>query len=171
MIEKKCSQCGVLFLKNPSQCRSKKDLDFCGSDCSATYNNLHRKQGTGKRSKFELFLEGYLHSLFPKLEIKYNCNTVIKDAGEFDVYIPSLCMVVELQGPYHFFPISGEVRLQNTKINDQKKRDACLKEGIELMEVDISEIKSFKRNPLFVQRLDEIVVKIRNEIKKRNLPC
>ena len=137
-----CGHCGKnIFKINRDIRRAKNKLNFCSYSCSATYHNTHKKYGT-KRSKLEVWLEEQLIIIYPNLEIKYNCVDIIN--SELDFFIPSINLAFELNGIFHYEPIFGADKLQQTKNNDERKFQACLEHGIELCIIDVSSFISFK---------------------------
>ena len=151
-----CRQCSKVFDKFPSQQRSDKQHDFCGSSCAATFNNRHRTIGN-RSSKLELWLQSRLPEVFPGLEFQFNDKTAIE--GELDIYVPSLKLGIEIQGPTHFFPIYGQDILENTQKNDDYKRQMCKKNGVKLVELDVSDMinmKSYKFSK-YVEQTFEVI--------------
>lgn len=135
-----CQQCSKSFYKLPSQILVSKN-NFCSKSCAATYHNAHKTIGI-RRSRLEVWLEQQLTSLYPGLEIHYSRKDAIN--SELDIYVPSLKIAFELNGIFHYEPIFGENKLQQTKNNDQRKFQACLEQGIEFCTLDTSTQKYFK---------------------------
>lgn len=108
---------------------------FCSRSCAASYNNTHKTHGT-RVSKLEMWMAEKLTSLFPSLEIHYNRKDAIN--SELDIYIPSMKLAFELNGPFHYEPIFSEEQLKSIQNNDQRKLQACLERGIELCVIDTS---------------------------------
>lgn len=157
-----CKQCTKIFEKFPSQQRSIKNNDFCGSSCAATYNN--RTRMIGKRtSKLERWLHDRLPEVFPGLKFLFNDKQTVE--GELDIYIPSLKLAVELNGPTHYFPIYGQDVLDKTKANDAYKRQVCKKNGIKLVELDVSDLMSLKSYK-FTKYVNDVFDIVKSDIER-----
>lgn len=149
-----CDQCDTQFKKHTSQIK-KSSNNFCSGSCRTRYGNAHKTHGTN-RSKLEIYLE---EQLFPDLTILYNRKNIIK--SELDIYIPSLSLAFELNGIFHYEPIFGATKLNQTQNNDERKFQACLEHNIELCIIDTSSLINFK--PLKAQKYLDIVIKIINQ--------
>lgn len=159
-----CKHCGEEFYKGYSQI-IKFPNHFCGSSCSAIYNNTHKTKGT-RRSKLEQYLEKELPLLYPTLEIQFNKKDTIN--SELDIYIPSLKLAFELNGIFHYEPIYGEDKLKQIQNNDNRKFQACLERGIELCIIDSSKQNRFteKSSKPFLDIISNI---INTKLTKNNL--
>ena len=140
-VELRCTNCGSTFLRKLRLHKQAKNNQFCSSSCGATYNNKHKSHGT-RRSKLEIWLEEQLNSIYPDLEIHYNQKDAIN--SELDIYIPSLRLAFELNGIFHYEPIFGKDKLSQIQNNDQRKFQACIENGVELVLIDSSDLKYFK---------------------------
>lgn len=141
-LQIECKQCGKLLNRAKSIInQSKSGNQFCSQSCSAKYNNTHKTTGT-RRSKLEIWLQQELTNRFPNLNILYNNKETIN--SELDIYIPSLKLAVELNGIFHYEPIYGEDKLSSIINNDNRKFQACLEQKIELVIIDVSNLKNFK---------------------------
>jgi len=131
-----CKNCDVTFTKSNSFVkRTLSGNHFCSKSCAATYNNKHKTHGT-RRSKLERWIEEQLYSLYPQLDIKYNCKDAI--GSELDIYIPSFKLAFELNGIFHYEPIYGSDKLKKIQANDQNKFQACQEKKISLCLIDTS---------------------------------
>lgn len=136
-----CGTCNKLRLVDAHVLKnSKSGKIFCDSSCAAKFNNRNKTTGT-RRSKLEVWLEEQFKSEYPQLEVKYNQRSAIN--AELDIFIPSLKLAVELNGIFHYEPIFGQEKLSAIKSNDDRKFQACLEQGIELVIIDVSSLKYF----------------------------
>jgi DNA-binding XRE family transcriptional regulator len=150
-ISVNCSNCSKTFKKNKH--RMKLSLNhFCSRSCSATYNNIHKTYGT-RRSKLECWLEQQLTALYPTIHFDFNKKTIIK--SELDIYIPSLSLAFELNGIFHYEPIFGIKKLNQTQNNDISKSKACFDAKVDLCIIDVSSQNYFKE-PSSIKFLDII---------------
>lgn len=136
-----CKVCNKPFLRNLKYIE-KQSNHFCSQSCAATYNNSHFSHST-KRSKLEAYIEQKLNILYPNLIIQYNHTDAIK--SQLDIYIPSLKLAFELNGPFHYEPIFGPEALSKIQNNDNRKFQACLEQKIELCIIDTSKQRYFKK--------------------------
>lgn len=151
-----CKQCNKIFLKKCCQLK-KSPISFCSSSCAATYNNTHKTHGC-RRSKLEIYLEQVLPIKYPNLEFHFNRKDAIN--SELDIYIPKLKLAFELNGIFHYEPIYGADKLNQTQNNDRRKFQACLEQSIELCIIDTSSLNYFK--PDKAQKYLDIIVNIIN---------
>ncbi len=128
---------------------------FCSNFCKGTHSAQNRKTGTN-RSKLEIWLELQLRQYYPNLNILFNETSAIK--AELDIYIPSLQLAFELNGPFHYEPIFGPDKLAKTQSNDQRKFLACAESGIDLCVIDTHNARYFK--PKSSQQFLDIIVKL-----------
>lgn len=151
-----CKNCNKEFNKTQSEIRKNRKNHFCSHSCSATYNNTHKTHGT-RRSKLEVYLEEQLTLLYPNLKIDYNKTEAIN--SELDIYIPSMKLAFELNGIFHYEPIYGQKKLNQTQNNDQRKFQACIEKQISLCILDVSSMNYFKeeRANKFLSIITEII--------------
>ena len=151
-----CKNCNKMIFKDLNQLK-KYPNSFCSSSCAATYNNTHKTHGC-RRSKLEIYLEQVLPIKYPNLEFHFNRKDAIN--SELDIYIPKLKLAFELNGIFHYEPIYGTDKLNQTQNNDRRKFQACLEQSIELCIIDTSSLNYFK--PDKAQKYLDIIVNIIN---------
>lgn len=128
----KCHQC--LSGIHPDDAKIKyKTYRFCNLQCKELYIKLSQHYGV---SKLERWIQTQLLLLYPTIHFEFNQRAAIN--GELDIYIPSLNLAFELNGPFHYEPIYGPEKLKNVQNNDNRKFQACLEQGIELCIIDTS---------------------------------
>lgn len=154
-IQVTCINCKKEFEKQISKIK-KSPNHFCSKSCSATFHNTHKTKGT-RRSKLEVYLEKQLTLLYPGLHIDYNKTEAIN--SELDIYIPSLKLAFELNGIFHYEPIYGQKKLNQTQNNDQRKFQACIEKNISLCIIDVSGLSYFKPDKAnkFLSIITEII--------------
>jgi hypothetical protein len=141
VIHTHCKLCNKPVRRTKSASKTNSNNYFCNSSCAAIYNNAHKTTGT-RVSKLEKHLQKVLTQRYPNLEILYNDKSTIK--SELDIYIPSIKLAFELNGIFHYEPIYGSEKLKQIQNNDNRKFQACLENGIELVIVDVSSFGYFK---------------------------
>lgn len=150
-----CCNCFTpVFIIRSTIKKSKSQNFFCSSSCSATYNNTHKTHGY-RRSKLEIHLEQALANKYSDLEFHFNRKDTIN--SELDIYIPSLKLAFELNGIFHYKPIFGTDKLNQTQNNDRRKFESCLEKNINLCIIDASDLKYFKSDK--VQKYLDIISK------------
>ena len=162
-----CTNCDISFEREQKQITSSKlhnvKNTFCSRTCSVSYQNKHLVKKNQRVSKLELWLRTRITETFPALVVLYNVKDALGDSGETDIWVPSLKLAFEVQGPSHYEPIYGMDRLLNEQKNDEEKRQTAKQMGIELIEIDARNFKTFKKN----YELVSIVEKVLNTIKDR----
>lgn len=92
-----------------------------------------------KRSKLEKYTQRIIRSTYPRLKVLYNTRSIISPL-ELDIYIPSLRLAFEINGPVHHSPIYGIDVLTSVQYKDTKKLDECSQANIDLIQVDTSKL-------------------------------
>ena len=161
-VSKPCGQCNVLVTRRLKEyLGSRTGLIFCNSSCSAKYSNTHKTTGT-RISKLENWLSTELTRLYPNLEIHYNRKDAVD--SELDIYIPSLKLGFELNGIFHYQPIYGQEKLEQTILNDARKLNSCINNNITLFIINTSNQKRFTEKSS-VQFLDTILEQISSKLE------
>lgn len=154
-IKVKCTNCNKEFEKTKAEIGIN---NFCCRSCSAIYRNAHKTSGF-RRSKLEVWLESQLKTIYPNLNILFNNRTTIN--SELDIYIPSLKLAFELNGIFHYEPIYGQNKLDQTQNNDNRKFQACAENNISLCIIDTSKQKYFKESTS--KQFLDIIISIINQ--------
>lgn len=153
-----CLQCNREFKKRTSDIR-RSPRHFCCQSCVGRYTQLHRTWGNNV-SLLEKFIQGKLKELYPRLDFIFNGKTVIN--SELDIYIPSLKLAFELNGPFHYEPIFGQDKLIKTQNNDNRKMLACAEHQISLCVLNTASTNHSFHEKTAKKHLD-IIVHIINE--------
>jgi hypothetical protein len=140
-ITVKCEECGKEFERSRTWFNKSKH-NFCSKSCAAKYRNVHKTTGC-RRSKLEIYLETKLTEIFPDLEILYNDRKTLPSGLELDIYVPSLKLAFELNGPFHYIPVFGQEKLNKTQNNDYIKLKECQDLGINICVIDVSKDVKF----------------------------
>jgi hypothetical protein len=148
-----CANCGINFLKIPSQIAKTKN-NFCSKSCAATFNNKNKKFGT-RRSKLENLIEAMLVAEYS--DILFSCNQKSAIGSELDFYFPTLKLAIQINGPLHYQPIYGQKKLDQIQRMDAEKRLACQAHNIRLIELDCSEDKYLNTKKI-EERLSQIKI-------------
>ena len=148
-------------IKNNSRDRWNKMSDDKKSEIIKMANNAVR-DSSKRGSKLEKFLleklihDGYVIS-FHKEQILSNTKLQI------DLFIPTLNIAIEVDGPSHFEPVWGEDSLKRNKGYDAKKTGLLAGKGISL--IRIKQIKDFSktRANIVYDNLIKAISKIKND--------
>ena len=138
--ECKCFLCGKTFIRKSYEI-NRVIHNFCSCSCNMTYKNKNKMNGT-RISKLEIWLQSELIKIYPQTEFVFNGIKAIN--AELDIYIPSLKLAFELNGIFHYEPIFGKDKLEQTKNNDVRKFAECANNNIGLCVIDTSGQKYFK---------------------------
>lgn len=140
--------CGKTVLRTKNQLRKSKSGEaFCSKSCRMKQHNLLGITAcpSFQVSSEERILFDLIQADFPELKVERNCRNILPSGLELDLFIPSLNIAIELNGPVHFFPIFGNEQFLKTKNKDIIKQMEASALGLNLIVVDISKSKSKKR--------------------------
>ena len=81
--------------------------------------------------------------------------------SELDIFIPKYKLAFELNGIFHYEPIFGSRKLEQTQNNDKNKFQLCQENKISLCVIDTSSLKYFKEQN--AEKYLDIIKNIINE--------
>ena len=148
-----CFFCKKEILKTPSQIKKAKHT-FCSGSCSGKYHAW--KNGGSRRSMAEIKLTEMIKADFPTLEIHENTRNVLDCHLEIDIWIPSIKLAIELNGPCHFMNIYGNKIFQRTITNDEIKKKEILTRGFGLLLININQPEKIVK-PLLVEQYQNVI--------------
>lgn len=160
--EVKCKNCGSNFMKSSHEIR-RSPSHFCSRRCSVIHNNKNKTVGT-QVSKLEKYLHLKLTELY-SFDFHFNRKDTIQ--SELDIYIPELKLAFELNGIFHYEPIFGKDKLEQTQNNDNRKFQACIENGIELCIIDTSGQRYFKESTS--QKYLQIIIDVIEKAKRARI--
>ena len=138
-VQMTCEVCHKKFERVKSLAYKNKHT-FCNKKCETIGMHDFRKTiGRRYRSYGECAIVHLLRKNFPNLDIEEN-NRKELYGYEIDIWIPSLRIGIEYNGPHHFKPVYGEKVFTKTKHSDKRKRLIAIGKNIKI--VDINVIKS-----------------------------
>lgn len=112
--------------------------------------NLYRKQSglpaKGEGWVSQAFLLRCVETFFAGTEVLREASPSWLNGQRFDIFIPSFHLAIEYQGEQHYFPLEhwgGEQGLADRKEMDTRKKTACFKAGVKLIEWRYDEPISF----------------------------
>ncbi len=154
IIKCNCEECGN-DLERSSTNKRRYPLSFCDPSCAITYKNKLR-QGHS-RSKLEVYLEERLLEEFSFLNFLFNDRQKI--GLELDIYLPELNLAFEINGIFHYLPIFGQKKLEETQERDFLKNRFCSELGIKVVTIDVRKMQFNLKSgaPIFDHISEEIL--------------
>lgn len=131
-----CFYCKKIVMRTPYQIKLAK-YTFCSKSCNGKYYSW--KNDRKRRSKAEKYLVDMIKEEFPNIEIHENSREILNCHLEIDIWIPSIKLAIELNGPCHFLNIYGEKIFQRTLTNDEIKKKEILERGFNLLIININQ--------------------------------
>lgn len=113
------------------------DYEQFRNDMHAKYRKDMGLPAKGEGWINQTFLSRCVKTVFPGVEIVREASPSWLNGQRLDIYIPALNLAIEYQGEQHYFPLDhldGEQGLKDRKEMDERKRVACMKEGVTLIE-------------------------------------
>jgi hypothetical protein len=90
----------------------------------------------------EKFLFESLKIQFPELKIKSQYSPKWLGRQRIDIFVVEINLAIEYNGKQHYYPIDffgGEKGLKEIQLRDNVKKEKCLKNGVDLIEVRYDE--------------------------------
>jgi len=119
------------------------------------------KEGSKVERSLVEFLEG--KSYFLDL---HNDSLIPMEKLEIDIYIPSLRVIVEVDGPSHFLPIWGEDKFQKQVEYDLRKNGMLLSKGYVIIRVNATREPSLNRTHTMCQAVLDILKSVEEKFPK-----
>ncbi len=107
------------------------------NDMYATYRRNMGLPAKGEGWINQTYLSRCVETVLPGIEIVREASPAWLNGQRLDIYIPSIRCAIEYQGEQHYFPLDhlgGDQGLKDRQEMDDRKRTACLKEDVTLVE-------------------------------------
>jgi len=166
LLDTICTYCNNP-IKRVRRLIEKTDIHFCNRHCQGNYYS--KTFGSNKRSLLEKKIEEYIKKDYPLLNVIFGdreqCYTM-----ELDIYVPSLNLAFEINGPIHHKPIYGEEPLKTIQNKDNIKQKICKTKNINLVIIN-DVLNYYKDNSKEIYenkiktKIDERIVKTTKYLK------
>lgn len=106
-------------------------------DMEARYRSEHGLPARGEGLVSQPSLVACVEAVLPGVTVVREARLPWLGRQRLDIYVPSLDLAIEYQGEQHFLPyphLGGEEGLARRRELDERKRDACLRAGVRLIE-------------------------------------
>lgn len=113
-------------------------------------------------SKLEKFL---LNGLLENgIDVKFHYEQMLVNTKlQIDLYVPSINLAIEVDGPSHFDAVWGEETLKKTKTYDNKKQGLIIGKGMLLVRIKQKMDFSVARSRLVLEKLISLIEEINND--------
>lgn len=136
--------------------------------------NMHNKATNAVRhsskvgSKLEKFL---LHQLLADgYTVNFHQEQILSNTKlQIDLFIPSINLAIEVDGPSHFLPVWGEDALKRNQSYDQKKEGLLIGKGLKLIRIKQTKDFSKSRSQIIYSKLKEHIENIKNNKLTNNI--
>jgi hypothetical protein len=106
-------------------------------DMEARYRSERGLPARGEGLVSQPSLAACVEAVLPGVAVLREARLPWLGRQRLDIYVPSLDLAIEYQGEQHFLPyphLGGEEGLARRRELDERKRDACLRAGVRLIE-------------------------------------
>ena len=125
-------------------------------------NNAIRESSKAGSKLEKFLLSGLIDN---NIDTKFHYEqTLVNTRLQIDLYIPSINLAIEVDGPSHFDPVWGQETLQKTKTYDDKKQGLIIGKGMKLVRIRQKMDFSMSRSRLILDKLLFLVDKISNNL-------
>lgn len=161
LLDLTCEGCGKPVVRAASEIRkTKHGKPYCSKSCRMRHYNHHVLKPSGyQRSGAEDEMIVLIQRDFPALKIVPNDRQTLSSGLEIDIHLPEAKLAIELNGPVHYRPIYGEERFAKVQAKDVLKHAEIQAKGLALLVLDVSRLKSKKRQHEFIAKHYEEDVK------------
>ena len=155
--------------------KSKENWDKLTLD-EKEYRQRSASQAVRVSSKVGSKLEKFLLSLL----IKYGYNvdfhkehSLVNTKLQIDLFLPTMNIAIEVDGPSHFLPVWGEDALQKNIAYDRKKEGLILGKGWHLIRIkqlkDFSKTRASMIYEILINTIEEISEQTTNTVQQRTI--
>lgn len=141
------------------------------SDDERTLFRKNAAEAVRKASREGSKLEKYLKTELQNsgLSVIYHSDDIIPNEKlQTDLYLPGIKVVIEIDGPSHFYPIWGEEALQRTIEADNKKNQTLVSYGIVVIRIKhLSKAMSAANNRNLLQNVLDKIEEIKKKFPKK----
>jgi hypothetical protein len=103
----------------------------------ARFRSEHELPGRGEGRVSEASLARAVEEALPGSQLVREARPAWLGSQRLDIFLPALDLAIEYQGEQHYLPLEhwgGEAGLLARRDLDERKREACLRAGIRLVE-------------------------------------
>lgn len=154
-----CDVCRKVFERRVSLLKNKKHT-FCSKKCE--YIGMHdfrKTMGRRYRSYGECAILNLLRSNFPSIQFVPNDRTQLY-GYEIDIWVPSMKIGIEYNGPHHFKPVYGTKVFNHTQKSDSKKRKIADSKGIKIIDINVQKSVSYTHKSIVLNMFVELCKKL-----------
>lgn len=166
-IELQCKKCGITFMKHKCRIFPGKN-HYCSRACSDYKYQVNRFVRTrplpihkiGRKNKRRSYLEYYIEDMIKQIfpTMKYYTNKRF-DGFELDFYFPDLLLAVEINGPFHYFPIFGNDALSYVQRRDLRRIESCSSHHVDLRIIPVKEsTQSIRKKEFYWLKFERIIL-------------